>query len=346
MGITDTQRDDSEKLPRNDRGVPVIRLECQLQQIECHPSGTVCYAFVMSEAELRVTDVLSREEIARFNTKSDLRGAYTLLFNWGVIALVLALVAWRPNPVTVLVALALIGGRQLGLAVLMHDCGHRALFRSAFLNRFCGRWLAAAPIFSDLDSYFKKHQVHHASAGSEEDPDLENYRHYAVSKASFRRKILRDLTGRTGLRTLYRVFRAGGLRVLWRGLIANAVLLAFFVAIGKPWLYLIWLGAYLTTNMLFSRLRQAAEHAVVPDLYDPDPRLHTRTTLPRWWERLFLAPNQVNFHLEHHLLPSLPAYHLREVHRLLEERGFYQRADIAHGYREVVQRLTVEAKAS
>lgn len=290
---------------------------------------------------MRVTEVLSRDEIAALNSKSDVLGAWSVVSNWIVIAGLLALVAWQPNPLTVLVALVLLGGRQLGLAVLMHDCGHRGLFRSPWLNRWAGRWLCAAPVFSDLDSYFAKHQKHHAKAGTEEDPDLANYRNYAVSKASFRRKILRDLTGRTGVKTLALAIRGGGLAYLWRPLVANAAILGIVWWLGSPQVYLLWIGAWLTTNMLLSRLRQAAEHAVVPDLFDPDPRLHTRTTLARWWERMTLAPNRVNFHLEHHLLPSVPPYRLPALHRLLSQRGFYERADIARGYREVVGRLTV-----
>lgn len=292
---------------------------------------------------MKVTEVLSRDEIAGLNRKSDWLGAWTVLFNWAMVAGLLALVAAWPNPLTVLVALVLLGGRQLGLAVLMHDCGHRGLFQSARLNLVVGRWLCAAPVFSDLDSYIKKHQKHHTKAGSEEDPDLQNYRDYAVSKASFRRKILRDLTGRTGVKTLAGAIRVGGIRYLWRPLTVNALLASALWALGRPELYLLWLGAWFTTNMLFSRLRQAAEHAVVPDLFDPDPRLHTRTTLARWWERLTLAPNRVNFHLEHHLLPTVPPYRLSTLHCMLSRRGFYEQADIAHGYREVVGRLTLPA---
>ncbi len=289
----------------------------------------------------RVTEVLTREEIAALNRKSDLQGWFSLLSTWGLIALCLAVVARWPNPLTVLVALLLIGGRQLGLAVMMHDAGHRALFRSSTLNREVGRWLCGAPIFSDLDSYFAKHQLHHTSAGSHDDPDLENYRHYAVSKASFRRKILRDLTGRTGIRTLAALWRALGWRWAWRPLTVNALLLGGLWMAGRPWLYLLWLGAFLTTYMLFARLRQVAEHAVVPDLFDPDPRMHTRTTYARWWERLTVAPNHVNYHLEHHLLPAVPPYRLARMHRMLVERGFYADADIADGYVDVVGRLTV-----
>ena len=288
----------------------------------------------------KVSDVLSRAEISELNRKSDWAGLATLAFNWALIAAVLAGVAVWPNPLSVIAALFVLGGRQLGLAVIMHDSGHRALFKSGALNRFVGTWLAAAPIFSDLDRYFGKHTKHHSSAGSDDDPDLENYRHYAVPKDSFRRKILRDLTGRTGVKTLWLSIKAAGLRGFWKPIVANLALLGVLTAVGQPLLYLLWLGAYLTTNMLFSRLRQAAEHAVVPNLFDPDPRQHTRTTLARWWERIFIAPNRVNFHLEHHLMPSVPPHNLPRLHRLLRERGFYDDAEIVYGYQAVIAKLT------
>lgn len=291
----------------------------------------------------KVHQVLTREEIQRFNAKSDLAGLRTLLVTWAMIAGCFVLVATWPNPVTVLLALVLLGGRQLGLAVVMHDCGHKALFKTPALNRFVGRWLAGGPVWSDVDSYMSKHRVHHASAGSPEDPDLQNYEPYAVSKASLRRKVLRDLTGRTGLRAL-RFFFSRGPAVWWRSLVCNLLLFGLLAVLGHPWLYLLWIGAYLTTNMLVSRIRQAAEHAVVPDLHDPDPRLHTRTTLASWWERLTIAPNGVNYHLEHHLMPGVPPHQLPKLHRLLEERGFYEHADIAPGYADVVSRLTVKGE--
>jgi len=289
----------------------------------------------------QVRALLSKDEWRALHTKSNLRAAATVLFNWTVIAASLALVAVYPHPLTAIIALVLLGGRQLGIAVLMHDCGHRGLFTSARVNRFVGRWLCGAPVFNDLDTYAKKHRLHHLRAGSHEDPDLGNYKNYAVSKWSFRRKILRDLIGWTGIRTLYAIARYGGWRLLWRPLIANAAIFGVLYSVHRPELYLLWIGAWLTTNMLVSRLRQAAEHAVVPDLYDPDPRLHTRTTIASWWERLTLAPNSVNFHLEHHLLPAVPPYRLERLHHLLQDRGFYQQADIATGYKEVVAKLTV-----
>ena len=294
---------------------------------------------------MKVTQVLSRDEITGFMQKSDKAGLRKLVINYAMIAGIMAMVAVWPNVLTVLLALVLLGGRQLGLAVIMHDSAHKGMFKSPRLNTFVGRWLAGAPIWSDMDGYFKKHARHHIAAGSEDDPDLENYRHYAVTKASFRRKIFRDLTGQTGIKTLYRTARYGGLPVIWRSLVVNVLMLVGLTLAGHPWLYALWMGSWLTTNMLVSRLRQAAEHAVVPDLFDSDPRLHTRTTYASWWERLTIAPNHVNFHLEHHLMPSVPPHQLSKLHETLRDRGFYEQADIATGYDEVVAKLTIPKAA-
>ena len=54
---------------------------------------------------------------------------------------------------------------------------------------------------------------------------------------------------------------------------------------------------------------------------ETDEMKNTRTTTARWWERLLIAPNCVNFHLEHHLLPTVPHYNLRRMHRMLRKRG-------------------------
>ena len=78
----------------------------------------------------------------------------------------------------------------------------------------------------------------------------------------------------------------------------------------------------------------------MPDLFDLDPRLNTRTTIPRWYERPFLCPNGVNYHVEHHLLASVPCHKLKALHERLMARGFYAGYEhtVAQGYWDVVKR--------
>src|SRR5690606_21933066 len=92
---------------------------------------------------------------------------------------------------------------------------------------------------------------------------------------------------------------------------------------------LFWL-AWLTFYMVFSRLRNAAEHGATINPNDLNPLLNTRTTIARPWERLTVAPNYVNYHLEHHLLPAIPPYNLARFHKLLKERGALKESKIAY----------------
>src|SRR6185436_19078741 len=112
--------------------------------------------------------------------------------------------------------------------------------------------------------------------------------------------------------------------------ISNAVLFGLLALASHPELYLLWVGAWLTTYRLVSRLRSIAEHGMVPD--PADPLKNTRTTLAGRWERLLVAPNYVNFHLEHHLLMTVPHYNLPRLHRLLRERGVLNGACVQTGY--------------
>ena len=86
-------------------------------------------------------NVLSKDEIAHFTRRSDLLGAWMVLSNWALIGLVLLVTALWTNPATILLSVLLLGGRQLGLSVLMHEAGHKTLFHSDKLNAFIGQWL-------------------------------------------------------------------------------------------------------------------------------------------------------------------------------------------------------------
>src|SRR4051812_10992467 len=76
------------------------------------------------------------EQLRRFSQRRDWRGWLDVSFDWIVITASFALVAWEPTVFTIVIALIVLGGRQLGLAVLMHEAAHGTLFRTRFLNDF------------------------------------------------------------------------------------------------------------------------------------------------------------------------------------------------------------------
>ena len=91
----------------------------------------------------------------------------------------------------------------------------------------------------------------------------------------------------------------------------------------------------MTTNKLVARIRSIAEHAVVPDPSDPIGQ--TRTVVASWLERLFIAPNGVQYHLEHHLLMTVPHYNLPRFHAMLGERGLLEDACVVDNYAQVLR---------
>lgn len=313
-----------------------------------------------SPAALLLSRYLSADERAALRRIRPLASWWMVLSNWLLVGAALALVAWAPNPLTIAVALAVIGARQLGLAVVMHEAAHGTLFTHRRLNDWVGNWLAAYPIWAEVAPYRAYHLLHHRRTGADDDPDLGLAAPFPITRASFRRKVWRDLSGQTGWKQARGVFRrdvgwecprnqrALGMSegdqpdVGWHKLLpvamTNGVLLAALALAGHPLLYVLWAVAWLTTYRLVSRLRSIAEHGMVADRFDP--LRNTRTTRASWWERLLVAPNRVNFHLEHHLAMSVPHHNLPALHALLRSRGAFDEHCVATGYAAVLRLAT------
>ncbi|MGB1700535.1 MAG: fatty acid desaturase, partial [Nannocystaceae bacterium] len=137
-----------------------------------------------------------------------------------------------------------------------------------------------------------------------------------------------------------------GVRNLGPVLVTNLIFAGALWWAGLGWTYLLWVGAYMSTFSLFLRIRAMAEHACT-SLVD-DPFWHTRTTKANLLARLTVAPHHVNYHLEHHLLMTVPHQSLPRMHALLVERGAIPRARFAQGYAEVLRLVSAgrETEAS
>lgn len=287
---------------------------------------------------LEASRLLTAEQVQRLRGRSDLVGALLVLHAWGLIFASMALFVWWPNPLTFVIAVMVIGARQLGLAILMHDAAHGLLFDNRRLNELVATWLCAAPVFTSLQLYRPYHLTHHRHTQQAEDPDLGLSAPFPISRKSLWRKIGRDLSGRTAYQRRLEQFRRG-LAKESKAFIANLVLLGGLSAIGYWWLYpLLWLVPLATWYQLVSRVRNIAEHAVVPD--NDDPLRNTRTTLANFFERLFVAPYWVNYHLEHHLFMFVPCWRLPAAHRALLASGLRDRMEIQPGYAAVLRLST------
>lgn len=295
---------------------------------------------------VRPLDLFTREEWEHVSRRSELLSLGTVVHCWAVIALAMAAAIWQPW--LIILAVPIIGARQLGLAILMHEAAHGGLSRNKAINDFAGHWLSGAPIGGSLKAYRPYHLQHHKYAQQPEDPDLVLSAPFPITGSSLRRKIIRDLTGQTFFKQRYNQFanafgfniRAGksaanrmqaAREAAIPFLITNLVLLIGLSLLGYWWaFFVLWLLPMATWNMMITRLRNIAEHAVVPD--HNDPLRHARTTHTSLLEGIFIAPYWVNYHCEHHMFMHLPFYRLAAAHRLLEKKGITERMEVQRGY--------------
>ncbi|MGH8493836.1 MAG: fatty acid desaturase family protein [Moraxellaceae bacterium] len=301
----------------------------------------------------KVTDIFTREEIKMLTERSDLMGFAAVGFTWGVIILTFAALAWASaQPLSIAIPVFVLGfivmaGRHLGLAILHHEAAHKTLFKNPGLNDFIGDWFCARPIWNDVKKYRVHHFMHHTKTGQEGDTDLSLVAPFPTSQASLMRKFARDLVGLTGLKYLLgRVLMDAGVlkwtvasdivklpqegRRWWEYprdllknsagmLLTNGMLLAALWASGYPWLYAVWVLSYVTPFPLFLRIRSLAEHACTEKT--TDMFLNTRSTRAGFIARATVAPIRVNYHIEHHVMASVPYFRLPLMHRMLRERG-------------------------
>lgn len=302
-------------------------------------------------------DAFTAEERRELHELSSWKSTISFIVNWAVVAAAMAMVAMWPNPFTAIAAVFVIGARQLGCAILMHEAAHRSLYRNRAVNDWMGNWLAAYPVWLDLHPYRAYHLRHHKNTWTAEDPDLALATPFPITPRSLVRKVWRDLSGQTGWKRARvtakrdlglssgKVRRSNAGWAALRGVVVtNLVLFAACALSGHPALYLLWLVAWFTTFSLVMRIRSIAEHAMIDD--PADPLRNTRTTIARWWERMLIAPNRVNYHLEHHLMMAVPHYNLPRMHRMLAERGLLARACVARGYFDVLKRAASSGDGS
>lgn len=319
-----------------------------------------------AETRRKITDIFTREEIRMLTERSDLSGFASIAFTWGVIVATLALLAWAATQPLALatplfiVGFTILGGRHLALAILMHEASHGTLFKTRWLNDTFADWVCAKPIWNDVQKYKVHHFMHHSKTGQDGDTDLSLVAGLPCSRASLWRKFARDLSGYTGLKFLLgRTLMDAGviqwtvsndirklpqegrrwhdyLRDLlangWRTGLVHAVLFGLAWASGHAWLYAAFVISYVTPFPLILRIRSMAEHACTEK--STDMFRNTRSTRAGLLARMTVAPHRVNYHIEHHVMASVPFRNLPLMHQMLRERGAVAPAP---GYLEVLR---------
>ena len=306
---------------------------------------------------IKPEEILDSSQIKYLRTKSSLMGTLLVAHAWLVIFSLLFIYNLFPSFVLYLVVITLIAGRQLGLAILMHEGAHGLIANNVRFNNYISQFFCAFPMAVDTYDYRHYHLKHHRHTQTEDDPDLVLSKPFPITKSSFIRKMLRDLTGITGIKQRYqsiqKTFDNDTLKVdgkeisgfkskaTLRGIFLSQILIFISMSIVGNWWYYFafWIVPALTIFQFFYRIRNIAEHAVVPN--DCDDFNNARTTNASFIERCFVAPYYVNYHLEHHLFMFIPCYKLKDAHNLLVAKKYTNRMEIKKGYIPLLKSILV-----
>lgn len=204
------------------------------------------------------------------------------------------------------------------LGILIHEGLHGLLAKSPAANHFWS-FLCGLPLLVSASAYRKTHTDHHFEFGRK--LDFGTYRQHLGKPALVWTAYLLQLLFGSVLYILF--IPVLGLRgASWKVRVMILVELAL-IAAWVTWLVTsfpprTWLTYWIAPSlvmMLLTNIRGLASHALgdLEDIY-----LSSRTVRSNPVVRfLFLHEN---YHLEHHLFPQVPSYHLARAHRLVWNR--------------------------
>ena len=263
----------------------------------------------------------------------------TKLDNWhGLLALledyllilasivITSYVTWFFYPIALLV----IGSRQRALTTILHDSAHGVLTKNKSLNWVLGTFCSGYLIFQQMIPYKKSHcYEHHSHLGNPKlDPDFKFYLEEGLYDTQsprnfFVKHIIKPLLlFKVPQYIIYLVKH----RLFGKGydLYETIIMFAYLLTIvgASVWLgfwdklILFWLVPYITVFQVLGYFIEVSEHYPLVgnntiDLY------MSRNRFSPWYEAFFTSMHGENFHLVHHLMPSIPFWNLAKAHKIL-----------------------------
>ena len=285
---------------------------------------------------------LTHDELRRLSQVNPLLGGLHVIGEWSLIIATIYLCQRFWNPLLYILAVAFIGARQHALLILMHDGVHYRLFRNRTLNDWVSEILLAWPHLVSARSYRKNHLAHHKYLNSPQDPDLKRHEGdpawlFPQTVSNLAKTLFRDISGLNGIVLLKLAASlvsdepvSTSFLVARYGFYAAALGVIVYAGAFKG-LLIYWLVPFFTWLVFIMRIRSIAEHYAIEPAGAAYPSI--RTTRAAWLERVFLAPKNVNYHIEHHFFPSVPFYRLPKLHAILMSKpGYREGAHVTSGY--------------
>jgi fatty acid desaturase len=202
--------------------------------------------------------------------------------------------------------------------LLMHEAMHNTLFAGRQWNRWVAVALGATFLMS-FSAYQVMHARHHDYLGDERDPD--DYHNYSRNpRLVWALHFVRLTVGALLYIFLipFLALKPGTSPQRRRILVEYALLFAIYLFVlavvpGKV-LFIAWFVPLLLVGWM-TAIRGFTQHGITDA---SDPFIASRTIQAPAPIAFFLLNE--NYHLEHHLFPEIPSYHLRELHELIWPR--------------------------
>ena len=293
-----------------------------------------------------LNDSIATETLKPLFQPQPMKHAAAMLLNWAIILGAIYLCTVYFHPIVYFLAVVVIGARMHALAILMHDATHYRFLKNRKWNDLITNITTMYPLFTSIGQYRQNHLRHHKHLNTDDDPDwvsklgAEAFR-FPKTKWEFLRIVFSYLTLYRGVKDaiwfLKRFAPSEKKPAAREGdklpRLAFYIVLFSAITILGLWKYyaLFWIVPYLSTFFMFQYIRSVAEH--FGELEYDHELTSSRTVKATAFERFFLAPHNVGYHLEHHLYPGVPFYNLPALHQLLmQEAGYRDKAHITKGY--------------
>lgn len=277
--------------------------------------------------------------IKQLCTVKTLPYALVALFDWGLIFSLVYVSEVLGSLAFYAFACVLIASRQHAFLALSHDAAHYRISANKLWNDIFSNTLFAYPLLFDTDGYRQNHLRHHGFLNSQQDPDWVRKAHLPQWQfpmpMSFVAKTFPKFVLWNGpkewILIMLQLARVLPLKDLSKpeSLHRMAVRVFYFSVLAIPLTYFSLWGKFLhywVVPLLFifptlQRVRSVAEHFGLAREHDLNS---SRNVMAPWYERLLFGPHNLNYHLDHHLISSVPFYNLPRLHEILMENATFR----------------------
>jgi fatty acid desaturase len=309
--------------------------------------------------------LVTRERIRALSVPSLRRTVLLLAGLWAEVAVLLAAANLLPRlplgwAIAAGVALVLLLGlRMNAFGVVLHEGSHGLLAADRRLNDRVCNWGVAFWTINSVEEYRPTHRLHHRYLGQEQDPDR-NFYLVPARRGALTLLLLKDLLGVTAFRRattrLSGTSQESGApaslltrpQLLIGKFVTQVMVLGQFLLLqgilrGFLFYVVFWLVPIVCMYPMILRLKTITEH-FDRGLRDPTNVQWTARTSCAGWLQNHLIGAKMEYHFEHHVLPTIPYWGLVALHRELEASKLFTEHHevLSDGYVRFLARAVTE----